>query len=166
MPGDPVHVFVDNPSQGGQAGQPSIPDAPLPIPLPTPSGLAGIFKTIGGFLTGGGAAAGAAGGDGLTEAVSSSVKFLATGGDVDPGKGYVVGDGGEPEFFSPKVSGTITPMSKMGGGDHVYNIDARGAALGVENRIARSIDAAHSSAVSTSVRANHERQSRTPQRKS
>lgn len=39
----------------------------------------------------------------------------ATGGDVWPGGSFVVGDGGEPEIFSPKTAGTITPLSKVNG---------------------------------------------------
>jgi hypothetical protein len=51
-----------------------------------------------------------------------------------------------------------------GGGTHhyTYTIDARGAALGTENRIARAIEASHNSAISGSVAANHDRSRRTP----
>jgi hypothetical protein len=115
-----------------------------------------IFSLFGG---GGG---GGFGGGGQAESVSSNIEYRAMGGDVDPGRGYWVGEN-EPEYFNPGRSGTITPLSKMGG-SHVYHIDARGAALGVENRISRAIDAAHNAAVSNSVRANAERAARTPRR--
>lgn len=37
----------------------------------------------------------------------------ATGGPVKRGRNYVVGDGGEPEFFTPGADGFITPFSKV-----------------------------------------------------
>ncbi len=94
---------------------------------------------------------------------SSSVSYLAGGGDVDPGRAYVVGDGGEPELFTPRSAGTITPFSKMGG-SFTYKIDARGSELGVEHRIARAIQEAHDSAVNQGAQATAERGRRTPQR--
>jgi murein DD-endopeptidase MepM/ murein hydrolase activator NlpD len=39
--------------------------------------------------------------------------FFAEGGVTTPGKGYVVGDGGEPEFFFPGVTGRVVPRSDM-----------------------------------------------------
>jgi hypothetical protein len=89
---------------------------------------------------------------------------MAEGGDVDPGHGYIVGDGGEPEFFRPRTAGTITPAHKIGGGSYTYHIDARGADLGAANRTARAIEAAHNAAVRNSVKAQAERTKRTPQR--
>jgi hypothetical protein len=88
----------------------------------------------------------------------------AGGGDVDPASSYLVGENA-PEIFTPRTAGTITPLNKaMGGQNHYYTIDARGAALGVENRIARSIDMAHSSAIQTAVRATNERAKRVPEK--
>jgi hypothetical protein len=158
-PGDAVHVLVDN--------QPGAPGAPVSagnfqnlagLVGAGSSGLAGLLK---GLFSAGGAGASS----GLTEAVSSSITFMAGGGDVDPGGAYVVGEH-EPEFFSPRTAGTITPMSKMrGGGDtHNWNIDARGADLGAANRISRALEATHQSAVATAVRANAQRSWRVPQR--
>lgn len=89
--------------------------------------------------------------------------FMASGGDVNPGMSYAVGDGGETEIFTPKTAGTITPVSKLGGGPS-YHIDARGADLGAGNRVARAIEAAHQSAVANSIHANVERNKRIPQR--
>ncbi len=40
----------------------------------------------------------------------------AEGGPVYPGKSYWVGDGGEPELFTPGSPGNITPLSHMSGG--------------------------------------------------
>ncbi len=39
--------------------------------------------------------------------------FLANGGTTRPGEAYVVGDGGEPEFFFPGVTGRVVPKSDM-----------------------------------------------------
>jgi hypothetical protein len=40
--------------------------------------------------------------------------FLEGGGDVTPGKAYIVGEK-HPEFFLPKTSGTIAPSLTTGG---------------------------------------------------
>jgi len=89
---------------------------------------------------------------------------FAEGGDVSPGMAYLVGERG-PELFSPSTHGTITSNSSYSqGGLHIGYLDARGADLGAGNRVSRAIEAAHASAVSTGVRANIERQRRTPQR--
>lgn len=53
----------------------------------------------------------------------------ATGGDIDPGKFYLVGER-EPELIAPRGAGTVIPLSKLGGGGGVRvinNIDARNA---------------------------------------
>jgi hypothetical protein len=121
------------------------------------SGFGALLKSL--FSSGGSAAS-----DGLSEAVSSSITFMAGGGDVDPGGAYVVGEH-EPEFFSPRTAGTITPASKIGGSSTTINhIDARGADLGAANRISRALEATHQSAVATAVRANAQRSWRVPQR--
>ena len=45
----------------------------------------------------------------------------AFGGPAFAGSSYIVGDGGEPEVFTPGESGHITPLSRAGGGDvHVH----------------------------------------------
>jgi hypothetical protein len=47
--------------------------------------------------------------------------FLADGGDVTPGKAYVVGEK-HPEFFVPNVHGHVTPSLEMGGStSHHYS---------------------------------------------
>jgi hypothetical protein len=115
------------------------------------SGIAGFFSKL--FGGGGGGGSG-----NLIE--SMSLPGLAGGGDVSAGSAYIVGEN-HPELFVPSTSGRIVPNV---GTSYVYSIDARGAALGVENRIARGIEASHNSAVSNAVQANNERHLRTPQR--
>ena len=41
------------------------------------------------------------------------LRFLAEGGNVAAGETVVVGDGGEPELFTPKSAGTVTPFSDL-----------------------------------------------------
>jgi hypothetical protein len=91
---------------------------------------------------------------------------LASGGDMDPGKIYNLAEGGEGEWVMPKRSSTVTPASKMGGDTHyhAYKVDARGAEIGVEHRVAQAIAMAHDEAVKNSIRATHERSTRTPKR--
>lgn len=159
---NPFYVIVEAQTTQSQSAAPSA----------NALQVIGSAMALIGSLAGGGSDSSSSdnssGGDGLTESVNSTFKPLmrANGGDVDPGRLYIVGEK-EPEFFTPRTSGTITPMSKANlGGDHYhYQIDARGSQLGVENRIARAIDVAQKSAVSSSVRVNHERSLRTPMRK-
>jgi hypothetical protein len=120
----------------------------------TSGGGSSILKKLGGLF---------GGGTGLIKTLFGG--FLAGGGDVDPGSSYVVGDGGEPELFSPKTAGSVTPLSKVSGhgsGDVHYHINAPGSELGAENRIARAVEQAHHSAVAQAVRATHERAQRLP----
>jgi hypothetical protein len=161
------HVKIDNPEDIGKDPtstnilNPQLPNAFGNLLGGIGGGLGSIMSLIGGA---GGAAAST--GSALTEAVTSSISFLAGGGDVMPDESVVVGDGGEPEVFTPDRAGTVTPFSKLGSNvSHYYTIDARGAQLGTENRIARSIEAAHNSAVANAVQANEQRKNRTPQRK-
>jgi hypothetical protein len=52
----------------------------------------------------------------------------AEGGPVGQGTSYLVGERG-PEIFTPRTSGNITPNHALqgGGGNKIFNIDARGA---------------------------------------
>jgi hypothetical protein len=165
--GNPYHVIVDG---QGPAAQNAVPGGGLGALgglFGSGSLGGGIFSLFGGlgslFSSGGEAAAGGASAG--IESVTSAISFpmLASGGDVDPGRSYIVGDGGEPELFRPKTAGTVIPFSKMGGGSHTYIIDARGAEVGVEHRVARAIHEAHSSAISGSVQAHAENRKRMPQ---
>jgi hypothetical protein len=84
-----------------------------------------FMKAIG--MMGGGAggslfsqAGGGAGMDGGGAPVSmsstpDSIPMLAGGGHMDAGSTAWVGDGGEPELWTPDTSGTVTPKSKIGG---------------------------------------------------
>ncbi len=128
-------------------------------------GLGGIFNGIGGFI---GGLFGKGSGGGSQGMSTSSITFMAGGGDAEPGKVYGVGEAGEAELVSPKNSSRITPLSKLSGGDVHYHygpIDARGADLGARNRVARAIEASHSAAVQDSVRANAEHSRRVPRKK-
>jgi hypothetical protein len=92
---------------------------------------------------------------------------MAGGGDTEPGLIYKVAEAGEGEFITPKNASTVTPLSKLrGGGDSfTYNVDARGADLGAENRVARAIEYSHNSAVRNAARASAEHARRTPRRR-
>jgi hypothetical protein len=50
----------------------------------------------------------------------------AGGGDVQPGRAFLVGERG-PELFSPRTPGTIVPNGGMRPGNLNVNVDARGA---------------------------------------
>ncbi len=45
--------------------------------------------------------------------------FFANGGVTRPGEAYVVGDGGEPEFFFPGTTGRVVPQSKLAKADQL-----------------------------------------------
>jgi hypothetical protein len=173
--GKPFYVKnADQQSSSSSSNDPNDPNASSGIPQQ--GGLIGILqKLLMKKLSGLGSAGDSGGGDsggggdmigGGDEALGAG-GGMAEGGDVDPGRSYMVSDSKEDEYFIPKSSGSIVPNHKMGGGD-VYNftntIDARGAALGVENRIARSVEASHRQAVINAVKANVERSKRTPKR--
>jgi hypothetical protein len=90
--------------------------------------------------------------------------FLAEGGDADPGKVYGVAEAGEAELFMPRSAGSVTPLSKLSGGDtyHTWQIDARGADLGVANRLDEIMNGVHNSAIVSSIRASAEMAKRRP----
>jgi hypothetical protein len=90
--------------------------------------------------------------------------FLAEGGDVDPGRAYGIAEAGDAELFMPRSAGSVTPLSQLGGGDtyHTWQIDARGADLGVASRIDQIMSGAHNSAIVTAIRANTEMAKRRP----
>jgi len=72
----------------------------------------------------------------------------------------------EQEYYIPSARGTVVPHPGGGGGGNRfhfhYTIDARGADLGAQNRIARGIEASHRAAVATAVQATAERAKRVP----
>lgn len=176
--GDPGYVKVLNQQQS--PGQSS--DSTGNTSIPGGGGLfgsgalgGGIFSLLGGLGGLGGSAAGAtgAGADGLTEAVSSTISFgggLATGGPVDPSKGYIVGERG-PEPFFPGVSGSIMSHASMerafggnGGGPQIGSIhvaagvDANQVYMSVHRAIAES----ERRTTAHSVRAVHDSGRRSP----
>jgi hypothetical protein len=147
---------------GAGAGIPGAPGFHLPGGLfGGGSQGGGIFSFLGKLF---GSGAGAA-----SDAGSSTVEIpffgggMAYGGDVYPGETYLVGERGEPELFAPGSRGSITPLSKAGS-TVIYQVDARGADLGAENRIRRGIEASYRASVSGGLAASHEREMRTPRK--
>jgi len=73
-----------------------------------------------------------------TAALSQGIAFAGAreaGGPVLAGKSYMVGEAG-PEMFTPGRSGSIASNDSITGGETiVINIDARGAEIGVEERV-------------------------------
>ena len=72
-----------------------------------------------------------------TAALSQGLAFaggLERGGPVSFDKSFLVGEAG-PELFIPGRSGTVVSNDNLRGGGTVINIDARGAEVGVEERI-------------------------------
>lgn len=103
-----------------------------------------LTKPLEDWLTGVFGGKGSSGGQSGTSGLPGVIKnlfggFRANGGPVVPGQSYVVGERG-PEWFSPGVSGMVSP-SGTGGSKTIVNIDARGAAPGVEHNIARAMEA-------------------------
>jgi hypothetical protein len=85
----------------------------------------------------------------------------AGGGGVQAGKVYEIGENG-PELFAPGQSGTIIPNGGAGGATVVnnYQIDARGADIGVEQRIRQAMKETENKAVARAVVATQEIQKR------
>ena len=115
--------------------------------------LGGVGDALGGVF--GGAAASSGGGFGLgspTLAVSTHA-FAEHGGTVATNQPVLVGEAG-PEIFVPPMLGEIIPNDRLGGfggGETTvvvnYNIDARGAEPGVEQRIRRALQETEKRAV-------------------
>jgi hypothetical protein len=89
--------------------------------------------------------------------------WMASGGDVVPGKIYGWQESGQ-EYFTPRTSGTVIPASKMGGDTHVWNLDLRGADIGVEGRVRALMSGVQNSAIASAVSATTERSRRMPRR--
>jgi hypothetical protein len=175
---EPLPVVVTNPSQSGQTGPTATPGSgggggaaggganwSKPVSW-LANAFGGILGNMGGGSGGGGAAAGA--GESVTSTftpMAADAPIMDSGGDVSPGKNYLIGLNRKPEVFSSAVSGHITPMDQIGGGDHVvnYNINAPNAELGAYHRIERSIMAAHNAAVVNSQHTAAQERIRTPQ---
>lgn len=112
--------------------------APLSKALAGAGGLGGIF---GNLFGGGGNFASAAG------SVGGIDGWFADGGRPKVGRVSMVGERG-PELFVPDSAGTIIPNSALGGTSYTFNIDARGADAGVEQRIQQAVKTAVSLSVS------------------
>lgn len=171
----------------GTGQVPTIGSVPVPPGAPGPSGAPSQFMNLLKSLFGQGGGASGAGGVDLSQgfgflsslgsegasaggdAVSSSISYMASGGDVTPGEVYMTGEHGM-EPFIPGMTGHImshaSAREAFGGGGHTYNIDARGSTDPYLTRqhVESALKAFHSSSVSMSVRANSERSSRTPSR--
>jgi hypothetical protein len=132
-------------------------------------GAGGLLGTLlGSFLgKGAGAAAGSAGAVGGAVSAGDSLESWGSilqgayegGGDVVANRPALIGEAG-PEIFTPKTAGTITPNSKLGGGDtHMhFNIQGNQDPMAVEAAIRRS--APHIAAAS--VQATHQNRMRSP----
>lgn len=93
---------------------------------------------------------GSSGFGGFITALVGGFSGKAGGGSVSAGTPYLVGENG-PEVFMPNTGGSIVPNGKWGGGQTIYNIDARGAEIGVEQKILAAMKATHQRAVADSV---------------
>ena len=95
--------------------------------------FAGVIKigiaALSGALAGSGAATsdvtawetgGAASDAGGNFGTANDVEFRASGGDVNAGSSYIVGENG-PELFTPRGNGTIIPNNAMGNGGMTVN---------------------------------------------
>lgn len=107
------------------------------------SHIAGIFG--GGGL---GGVLGDVGGSIPTDVFSggTGIIFAANGANVGAGQPMIVGERG-PEFFVPRTAGSVIPNGGAGGVAVTYNIDARGADIGVEQRIRAALDDVHDRSV-------------------
>jgi hypothetical protein len=81
------------------------------------------------------------------------------GGDVLAGRPALIGEHG-PELFTPHSAGTITPNSKLGGGDTHFHIDARGSSDPAAVHAAVMRAAPHIAAAG--VQATHQNKMRSP----
>jgi hypothetical protein len=78
------------------------------LPLGNLSGLLNLPPAIGGSLSPASSSGGLLSGGGFMSLLSGILPFLADGGDVQPGRSYVVGEK-RPELFVPRSAGTIVP---------------------------------------------------------
>lgn len=145
---------------GGILGTGNVPTAGAPNGSQSSGGFWGnlLHLLIPGLSTGK-----SPGGGGSVADMNDWGGFMADGGSVSPGMTYMVGESG-PEMFSPSSHGSIVPNGKMGGDTHNWHIDARGSTdpVATRSQVEAGIRAAHASAISSSVRANHDMARRTP----
>jgi hypothetical protein len=104
-----------------------------------------------------GAAGGSSGGGFITSLLGGLFGGgKASGGHVDAGTAYLVGERG-PEPFIPDSSGTILPTGSLGGTNYSVHIDARGADAGVEDRLKRLMERNKHEAVALAVASVNDR---------
>ena len=89
------------------------------------------------------------------------------GGTPPPNSAYMVGENGPELRVSGSRPDTIVPLNKMGGGgqavhNHNWNIDARQADLGAQNRIMAGMEETKRQAVEIANRQQQEQMKRTP----
>lgn len=110
------------------------------------SGLTGLFTNILGSIFGGiGGPTSSPVGAGFTGAsgfgIGSDVHFAGGGSVLPTDRSIMVGEHEPERWFPNGASGHITPMSQLGsaGPTIIYNIDARGSQVGVEQKIQRAL---------------------------
>jgi tape measure domain-containing protein len=97
------------------------------------SAISGYFAPAGSVVSsGGGGSFGSYGDSGF---ILSGAR--ASGGSVGANKSYLVGERGAEILTMGNTAGHVTSNDKAFGGSTVFNIDARGAEAGVENKIKR-----------------------------
>lgn len=88
----------------------------------------------------------------LSSLLSGFTGGHASGGYMAPGTWGIAGENGPEPIYAGMTGMSIFPnRSLSGGGSTVYNIDARGAQMGVEREIIRAIQASENRAVARSV---------------
>jgi hypothetical protein len=103
------------------------------------------------------APAGGAGGSGIGGFFKSLFSgFFADGGVVGPGQWGIAGENGPEPVFGGVTGTTVFPTNMMSSSSsssnqNVYHIDARGADIGVEQRIRRALHESEERAVARSV---------------
>jgi hypothetical protein len=109
---------------------------------------------------GGGTDSGWFGGGGADD---SDVAGYAGGTDDAPGGLAWVGEQG-PELLNLPGGSSVTPAAslRMGGGDQHFYIDAKGAEIGVEDKIVRALTVAKPSIIAEAMMSFREVQKRTP----
>lgn len=163
-PGDPVHVWIENVWNGGTWGNASD------LRKPGGSSGSGFLSSIGHFLSAFQGGSGGSGGSsaGSQESVSSSIQYMAGGGQVSPSQAYIVGERG-PELLtgaSGRILSNSSAQRAFGGGPmlSIGHIDARGGdAAAIEQNVYRAVRMAHDAAVRNAAEANIQRSYRVPQ---
>jgi hypothetical protein len=108
-------LFGGGGGTGKADGSQSNPFYVIGVGDPTQAGGAGGLGGLLSSFTGAGQSDGGGGGLGSFMGILGAFGgFLAGGGDVTPGKAYVVGEK-HPEFFVPGTSGTVAPSLSVGG---------------------------------------------------